>query len=100
MKGSGEAALAGDEVRPAFEDLRWQTGRHAFWLAGEGTSHIKPAGRITAGHDLDGADGLRPRRLCDVECILRGGGARLDLGHVEVARVTLLLARVGEFRIL
>ena len=96
MKGSGEAALAGDEVRAAFEDLRGQTGGHGPRLAGEGTSHIKPAGRVAAGHDLDGADRLRPRRLCGVERILGGGGARLDLRNVEVAREALLFAHVSE----
>src|SRR6188472_1145416 len=96
MKGSGEAALAGDEVRAAFEDLRGQAGGHGSWLTGEGTSHIKPGGGVATGHDLDGADGLRPRRLCGVERILRGGGARLDLRNVEVTREALLFANVSE----
>ncbi len=100
VKSSGEAALAGDEVRPAFENLRRQTGGHRPRLAGEGTSHIKSAGRVATGHDLNRANRLRPRCLCGVECILGGGGARLDLRHVEVAREALLFARVGEFRIL
>src|SRR4030095_14235548 len=55
MKRGGEAALAGDEVRPALEDLRGQTGGHGFRLAGEGTSHIKSAGRGAAPPQLDGA---------------------------------------------
>ena len=96
MKGSGEAALTGDEVGTAFQDLRGHTGGHGSRLAGEGTSHIKPAGRVATGDDLDRADGLRPRRLCSVECILGGGGARLDLRHVEVTREALLLAHVSE----
>ena len=96
MKGSGEPALAGDEIRPPFEDLRGQTGGYGPRLTGEGTPHIKPAGRVTTGHYLDRSDGLRPRRLCGVECILGGGGARLDLRHVEVAREALLFAHVSE----
>src|SRR4029077_3102795 len=96
MKGSGEAALAGDEVRPAFEDLRGQTGGHAFRLTGEGTSHIKPAGRVATGHDLDGANRLRSRRLCGVKRIFGSRGARLDLRNVEVARKPLLFAHVSE----
>src|SRR5947207_4637964 len=100
MKGSGEPAFAGDEVRPAFEDLRGQTGWHGFRLPGEGTSDIKPAGWVAAGHDLNRADGLRPSRLCGVERILCGRGAGLNLRHVEVAGEALLFALVGEFRIL
>src|SRR6516162_8139744 len=41
VKGSGEAALTGDEVGPAFENLRRQTCGHASRLAGERTSHVK-----------------------------------------------------------
>ena len=77
VKSGGEAALAGDEVRTAFEDLRGQTGGDGSRLAGERTSHIKSAGRIATGDDLDSANRLRPRRLCGVERILGGGGARL-----------------------
>src|SRR5437016_6487697 len=90
MKSGGEAALAADEIRPALEDLRGQTGGHTSWLTGEGTSHIKPSGRVAAGYHLDRADGLRPRLLCSVQCIFGGGCARLDLRHVEVARKALL----------
>src|SRR4029450_4354306 len=43
MKGSGEAALAGDEIRPALEDLRGQTGWHRLWLAGGGAPPHKCA---------------------------------------------------------
>src|SRR5204862_8248405 len=100
MKSGGEAALAANEIRPALEDLRGQTGGHTSWLTGEGTSHIKPSGRIAAGYHLDRADGLRPRLLCSVQCIFGGGCARLDLRHVEVARKALLFAHVGEFRII
>src|SRR4029453_17215183 len=100
MKGSGEAALAGDEIRTAFEDLRGQTGGHGSRLAGEGPSHIKSAGRVTTGHDLDGANRLRARRLCGVERIPSYGGARLDLRNVEVARKPLLFAHVSELRTL
>src|SRR5437879_10412480 len=60
MKSGGEAALAADEIRPALEDLRGQTGGHTSWLTGEGTSHIKPSGRVAAGYHLDRADSLRP----------------------------------------
>src|SRR5439155_17239733 len=60
MKGGGETALAGDEVRPTFENLRRQTGGHAFRLPGKGTSHVKPArGNATCVH-LARADRLRP----------------------------------------
>src|SRR5438132_930001 len=100
MKSGGEAALAANEIRPALEDLRGQTGGHTSWLTGEGTSHIKPSGRVAAGYHLDRADGLRPRLLCSVQCIFGGGCARLDLRHVEVARKALLFAHVGEFRII
>src|SRR5881392_1399063 len=100
MKSGCEAALAADEIRPALEDLRGQTGGHTSWLTGEGTSHIKPSGRVAAGYHLDRADGLRPRLLCSVQCIFGGGCARLDLRHVEVARKALLFAHVGEFRII
>src|SRR6476469_8618474 len=96
MKCSGEPALAGDEIRTAFEDLRGHPGWHGSRLAGEGTSHIKPAGRVATGDDLDRADGLRPRRLCSVERIPSYGGARLDLRNVEVAREALLVAHVSE----
>src|SRR4029077_7537132 len=96
MKSSGEAALTGDEVGPAFQDLRGQTGGHGPRLTGEGTSHIKRAGRVATGHDLDGANRLRPRRLCGVERIPSYGGARLDLRNVEVARKPLLFAHVSE----
>src|SRR5580765_729866 len=96
MKGGGEPAFAGDEVRTAFQDLRGQTGGHGPRLTGERTPHIKPAGRVATGHDLDGADRLRPRRLCGVERILRGSRARLDLRNVEVARKPLLFAHVSE----
>src|SRR5438046_1600046 len=48
MKGCCETALTGDEVRPAFENLRGQTGRHAFWLSGEGRSHVSSASGIGA----------------------------------------------------
>ena len=75
VKRGSEAAIAGDEVRPALEDLRGQTGWHGFRLPGEGTSNIKSAGWVTAGHDLDRADCLRPSRLCGVERILCGRGA-------------------------
>src|SRR5206468_4505675 len=100
MKGCCETALTGDEVRPAFENLRGQTGRHAFWLSGEGTSHLKSARGVAARDDLDRADCLRPCRLRRVECILRGGGARLDLRHIKVAREPLLFPHVGELRVL
>src|SRR4030095_6450021 len=73
-KGSGEAALARDEVWPAFEDLRRQTGGHAFRLPGKGTSHIKPAGRVAAGHHLHRAGRLRPRGPGGGEGNLAGGG--------------------------
>src|SRR4029077_9345014 len=79
VKSGGETTRASDEVGTAFQDLRGHTGGHGSWLTGEGTSHIEPAGRVATGDDLDGADGLRPRRLCGVQCILGGGGARLDL---------------------
>src|SRR5438874_1680488 len=100
MKGCCETALTGDEVWPAFENLRGQTGRHAFWLSGEGTSHLKSADGVAARDDLDRADRLRPCRLRGVECILRGGGARLDLRHIKVAREPLLFPHVGELRVL
>src|SRR5712671_3446795 len=100
MKGRGEAALAGDEVRATFENLRGQTSGHASRLAGEGASHIKPAGRITTRDDLDRADRLRTRLLRGVKRILGGGGARLDLRHVEVTREPLLFLDVGELRVL
>src|SRR5438046_8711896 len=100
MKSGGEAALAANEIRPALEDLRGQTGGHTSWLTGEGTSHIKPSSRVAAGYHLDRADGLRPRLLCSVQCIFGGGCARLDLRHVEVARKALVFAHVGEFRII
>src|SRR5882757_2555811 len=100
MKRGGEAALAGDKVRATFENLRGQTSGHASRLAGEGTSHIKPAGRITTRDDLDRADRLRTRLLRGVKRILGGGSARLDLRHVEVAREALLFAHVSELRIL
>ena len=54
---------------------------------------MKLAGGIMAGDDFDRADGLRPRRLRDVERVLRAGGARLDLRDIEIARVALLLLR-------
>src|SRR5260370_13430466 len=100
MKGGGEAALTGDEVRATFENLRGQTSGHASRLAREGTSHIKSTGRITACDDLDRADGLRPRRLRGGEGILGGRRARLYLRHVEVPRQPLLLRPVREFPIL
>src|SRR5438046_9468281 len=99
MKSGGEAALAANEIRPALEDLRGQTGGHTSWLTGEGTSHIKPSGRVAAGYHLDRADGLRPRLLCRVERILGAGGTRLELRHGEVARKARLFAHAGEFRI-
>src|SRR5207249_10191137 len=90
MKCGREAALAGNEVRPAFEKLRRQTGGHASRLTGEGTSHIKPASGIAARDDLDRADCLRPSLLRGVECLLRAGGARPDLRNIKVAREPLL----------
>jgi hypothetical protein len=100
VKSCGETALAGDEVRTAFEDLRGHTGGDTSRLAGERTSHIKSAGRIATGDDLNSANCLRPRCLCGVQCVLGGGGARCNLRHVEVTGKTLLFALVGEFRIL
>src|SRR4029453_7396072 len=52
MECGCEAALAGDEVRPAFENLRRQTGGHGSRLAGERTSHVKTAGRVMAGDNF------------------------------------------------
>src|SRR5438067_11795114 len=75
VKSGGETALAGDEVRTAFEDLRRQTDGDTSRLAGERTSHIKFAGRIATGDDLNRADCLRPRGLGRVERILGGGVA-------------------------
>src|SRR5215211_969570 len=75
VKSGGETALAGDEVRTAFEDLRGQTDGDTSRLAGERTSHIKFTGRIATGDDLNRADCLRPRGLCCVERILGGGVA-------------------------
>src|SRR5437764_13440308 len=43
VKSGGETALAGDEVRTAFEDLRGQTGGDTSRLSGERTSHFKLA---------------------------------------------------------
>src|SRR3954463_9962784 len=100
VEGGGETALAGDEVRAAFEDLRRQTGRDTSRLAGKRTPHIKFAGRIATGDDLNRADCLRARRLGGIERILGGGVARCNLRHVEVTRKTLLFALLGEFRIL
>src|SRR5436309_13615559 len=100
MKGCCETALTGDEVRPAFENLRRQTGGHAFRLPGKGTSHVKPARGIATRDDLDRADCLRPCLLRGVECLLRAGGARPDLRNIKVAREPLLFAHVGELRIL
>ena len=97
MKGGGEAALARDEVRPAFENLRGQTGGHGFRLIGEGTSHVKFAGRISAGDNFDRADCLCPRLLRSVERLLRTGGARGDLRHVEIAREPLRFLHIGQF---
>src|SRR3954463_7803476 len=99
VEGGGETALAGDEVRAAFEDLRRQTGRNTSRLAGKRTPHIKFAGRIATGDDLNSADCLRARRLRGIERILGGGGARRNLRYVEVTRKTLLFALLGEFRI-
>src|SRR2546430_16692369 len=95
MKSGGEAALAADEIRPALEDLRGQTGGHTSWLTGEGTSHIKPSGRGAAGYHPHRPGGLRPRLLCSVQCIFAGRWARLDLRHVEVARKAPLFSHVG-----
>ena len=46
VKGGGETAFGGDDVGPAFEDLRGQTGGHGSRLAGKGTSRVesRPAG--------------------------------------------------------
>src|SRR5260370_35875237 len=85
MKGGGEAALTGDEVRATFENLRGQTSGHASRLAREGTSHIKSAGRITACDGLHRADGLRPRRLCGGERLLGAGGVRFGLRQRRVS---------------
>ena len=87
-----------DHIGPAFEQLRGQTGGHGSRLAGKGAARREPAGGIVTGDNFDRADGLRSRGLRDVERVLRGGGARLDLREVEVARVSLLLAHVGELR--
>src|ERR1700749_2092300 len=53
VKGSGEAALACDEVRSTFENLRRQSCRHGSRLSGERTSHVKTAGRVMARENLD-----------------------------------------------
>src|SRR5947199_7699380 len=97
MKGGCETALTGDEVRPAFENLRRQTGGHAFRLPGKGTSHVKPARGIATRDDLDRADCLRPCLLRGVECLLRAGGARPDLRHIKIACEALLLLHIREF---
>src|SRR5262249_56049525 len=44
MKSGGEAALAGDEIRPSFEDLCGHAGGCASRFAGEGSPHIKFSG--------------------------------------------------------
>ena len=98
MKRGGETALGGDQIGPAFEHLRGQTGGHGSRLTREGAARRESAGGIMAGDDFDRADGLRARRLRDVERILRAGGARLDLREVEVAREALLFAHVGELQ--
>src|SRR5512144_3113130 len=97
MESSGEAALAGDKVRPAFENLRRQTGGHSSWLAGERASHVKPAGRVMAGDNFDRANRLRSHLLCSVKRVLRAGGARFDLRHIKVTREAVLLLDICEF---
>ena len=44
MKGGGEAALGGEHIGPAFEELRGQTGGHGSGLA-RGRSGASRAGR-------------------------------------------------------
>src|SRR2546430_12597417 len=100
MKSGGEAALAADEIRPALEDLRGQTGGHTSWLTGEGTSHIKPSGRVAAGFHLDRADGLRPRLLCSVQWIFCRGCARPGLRHLPSHPQVLLLVPVAQIPII
>src|SRR4029453_12391261 len=97
VKGSGETAFTGDEVGPAFENLRRQTGGHGSRLIRERTSHVKLAGRIMTRDDFNRADRLRPHLLCGVKRVLCGGGARRDLGHVKVTREPLLLLHIREF---
>src|SRR5262245_24317671 len=75
MKSGGEAALAGDEIRPSFEDLCGHAGGCASRLAGKGSPHIKFAGGIVACDDFDRADRLCPHLLRRVKCILCTGGA-------------------------
>ena len=98
MKGGGEALFGGEHIGPAFEELRGQPGRHGAGLTGEGGARREPAGGVVTGDNFDGADGLRPGGFGDVNGVLRAGGAGLDLGEVKVARVTLLLAHVGQFQ--
>src|SRR5438067_13618947 len=86
MKSGGEAALAADEIRPALEDLRGQIGAHTSWLTGEGTSHIKPSGRVAAGYHLAVAVVLRLGRLRGVQGTFAAAGARLGPPHLHPAR--------------
>src|SRR5581483_493473 len=97
MKCSSESALAGDEVRPAFENLRWETRRHGPRLIRERTSHIKSPRGIPAGNDLDRANGLCSYLLCGVKGILGSGGAGLDLRYIKVTGKSVLLLYIGEF---
>src|SRR5262249_58951434 len=89
-----------DEIWPAFEDLRRQSSGHRSWLIRKGSSHIKLSGGIVAGDNFDCADRLRPHLLRGVKSILRTGGTRFDLRHVEIARETVLFLYVCELRIL
>src|SRR3954462_1611335 len=66
VESGGETALAGDEVRAAFEDLRRQTGGDASRLAGKRTPHIKPAGGVPTGDNFNSANCLRPGSLCGI----------------------------------
>ena len=100
MESGGETTFTGNEVRPAFENLRRQARRHGSRLVGKRASHVKPAGGIMAGDDFNRTDRLRPYLLRGVKCILRTGGTRLDLRYVEVTREAMLFLYVCELRIL
>ena len=100
MKGGRKTALSGDEIRPAFQDLRGQPGGHGARLSRERMARIEPAGGIVAGDNFDRADGLRPGRLRSVKCVLRPGRTRIDLCQVEVAREALFFAVLRELHIL
>src|SRR4029453_11582504 len=96
VKSGGKAALAGDEVGPAFENLRRQTCGHGFRLRRERTSHVKPAGRVMTGDNFDRTDRLRSPLLRSIKCILGASSARCDLRYIKVAREPLLFLDVGE----